>query len=80
MTGDTKPQATSGEVRTPLLQISRSRVDDVKNTMGLAITKTGVAGVKARHRPQLLSDHGPCYLAGHLKVMTQSISFDQYSS
>jgi len=41
--------------------------DDVKNTLKLAVAKTGVGGVKVRHRPRLLSDNGPCYLAGDLK-------------
>lgn len=41
--------------------------EDVKNTLDLAVTKTGVSGVKVRHRPRLLSDNGPCYLAGDLK-------------
>jgi|GEM_PF-4938935 len=30
-------------------------------------TRTGIIGVKVRHRPRLLSDNGPCYLAGDLK-------------
>ena len=37
--------------------------DDVKNTLDLAINKTGIIGVAVRHRPRLLSDNGPCYLA-----------------
>ena len=41
--------------------------EDEKNTLDLAVTKTGVSGVKVRHRPRLLSDNGPCYLAGDLK-------------
>ena len=40
--------------------------DDVKNTLDLALHKTGISGVKVRHRPRLLSDNGPCYLAGDL--------------
>ena len=40
--------------------------DDVKKTLQLAINKTGVSGVEVRHRPRLLSDNGPCYLAGEL--------------
>ena len=40
--------------------------DDVKNTLDLAINQTGISGVKVRHRPRLLSDNGPCYLAGEL--------------
>jgi len=41
--------------------------DDVKNTLDLAVTKTGITGVRVRHRPRLLSDNGPCYLARDLK-------------
>ena len=40
--------------------------DDVKKTLELAINKTRVSGVEVRHRPRLLSDNGPCYLAGEL--------------
>jgi len=42
--------------------------DDVKNTLDLAISKTGISGVEVRHRPRLLSDNGPCYLARELGV------------
>jgi transposase InsO family protein len=40
--------------------------DDVKKTLELALNQTGVSGVEVRHRPRLLSDNGPCYLAGEL--------------
>ncbi|BEQ13148.1 transposase [Desulfoferula mesophila] len=49
------------------LLTSTMSAEDVKNTLDLAITKTGITGVKVRHRPRLLSDNGPCYLAGDLK-------------
>jgi putative transposase len=42
--------------------------DDVKRTMDLAVEKTGLEGVTVKHRPRLLSDNGPCYLAGELKT------------
>ena len=42
--------------------------DDVKNTLDLAISKTGISGVEVRHRPRLLSDNGPCYLAKELGI------------
>ena len=42
--------------------------DDVKNTLELAISKTGISGVEVRHRPRLLSDNGPCYLARDLGI------------
>jgi len=41
--------------------------DDVKNTLDMAMAKTGVSDVKVKHRPRLLSDNGPCYIAGELK-------------
>jgi transposase InsO family protein len=40
---------------------------DVKQTLDLAVDKTGVDNVHVRHRPRLLSDNGPCYLSGELK-------------
>ena len=42
--------------------------DDVKQTLDLAINKTGIRGVEVKHRPRLLSDNGPCYLARELGV------------
>jgi len=49
------------------LLTSTMAAEDVKNTLELAVTKTGVTGVRVRHRPWFLSDNGPCYLAGDLK-------------
>jgi transposase InsO family protein len=49
------------------LLCSNMAADDVKQTLELAVTRTGLTGVKVRHRPRLLSDNGPCYLAGELK-------------
>ena len=40
---------------------------DVKEVLDLAIDKTGVMGVAVKHRPRLLSDNGPCYIAAELK-------------
>ena len=40
---------------------------DVKDTLDLAIQKSGIDNVKVRHRPRLLSDNGPCYLARDLQ-------------
>ena len=36
--------------------------------MDIAVKKTNVHQVKVRHRPQLLSDNGPCFLANDLKT------------
>jgi putative transposase len=49
------------------LLTSTMGANDVKDTLELAVTSTGVTGVKVRHRPRLLSDNGSCYLAGDLK-------------
>ena len=40
---------------------------DVKDTIDLAITESGVDYAYVRHRPRLLSDNGPCYISGELK-------------
>lgn len=40
---------------------------DVKETLDMAVEKTGVSKVHVRHRPRLLSDNGPCYLSQELK-------------
>ena len=41
--------------------------DDVKDTLDMAIEKTGVDKIKVKHRPRLLSDNGPSYLSNDLK-------------
>jgi len=42
--------------------------DDVKQTLDMAVEKTGVDQIQVRHRPRLLSDNGPCYLSKELKT------------
>jgi transposase InsO family protein len=42
------------------------RVEDVIETLDLARAATGVDRVCVRHKPRLLSDNGPCYLAKDL--------------
>jgi putative transposase len=44
------------------------RVDDVTETLDLARAATGVDRVRVAHKPRLLSDNGPCYLAKELKA------------
>ena len=39
---------------------------DVTDTLDLALTASGCTKARVRHRPRLLSDNGPCYLAGEL--------------
>lgn len=46
---------------------STMSADDVKETLDMAVTSTGVMKVHVRHRPRLLSDNGPCYLSRELK-------------
>ena len=41
--------------------------EDVKDTLDIAIEKTGVTHVKVVSRPRLLTDNGPCYVSAHLK-------------
>ena len=42
------------------------KADDVTAVLDDAIAASGVAGVPVRHRPRLLSDHGPCYISKEL--------------
>ena len=39
---------------------------DVQNTLDDALAFTGLDQVEVNHKPQLLSDHGPCYVSGEL--------------
>jgi putative transposase len=39
---------------------------DVTDTLELALTASGCNTVRVRHRPRLLSDNGPSYIAGEL--------------
>lgn len=41
---------------------------DVQDTLEIALEQAGVAKVKVRHRPRLLSDNGPAYLSRDLKA------------
>jgi len=43
------------------------RAEDVKQTLKLAIQRTGVQDARIQWRPRLLSDNGPCYLSKSLK-------------
>ena len=45
----------------------RMAASDVQDTLDLALEATGVTHVQVRHRPRLLSDHGPCYVSHELK-------------
>jgi transposase InsO family protein len=39
---------------------------DVTETLEMALTASGCTQARVRHRPRLLSDNGPCYIAGEL--------------
>jgi len=39
---------------------------DVTDTLDLALAASGCTQARVRHRPRLLSDNGPCYIAGKL--------------
>ncbi len=40
---------------------------DVEATLNVAVAKTGVHHINVRHRPRLLSDNGPAFVADALK-------------
>jgi putative transposase len=42
------------------------RAEDVTDTLDLALAASGCDQVHVHHRPRLLSDNGPCYIAGEL--------------
>jgi putative transposase len=46
---------------------SSMTADDVKQTLDLAVARTGVNKIQVRHRPRLLSDNGSCYISGELR-------------
>ena len=48
------------------------RVEDVIETLDLARAATGVDRVRVKHRPRLLSDNGPCYVAQDLAAYLQA--------
>ena len=41
--------------------------DDVKETLDMALAKTGIDKVSVRYRPRILSDNGPCYVSKELR-------------
>lgn len=45
---------------------STMRAEDVTDTLDLALAASGCDQVHVHHRPRLLSDNGPCYIAGEL--------------
>jgi putative transposase len=45
---------------------STMRAEDVTDTLDLALVASGCTSANVHHRPRLLSDNGPCYIAGEL--------------
>ncbi len=39
---------------------------DVQDTLNIALEETGIEHIKVKHRPRLLSDNGPAFIAGAL--------------
>jgi transposase InsO family protein len=42
------------------------RAEDVTDTLDLALAASGCDQARVQHKPRLLSDNGPCYIAGEL--------------
>jgi transposase InsO family protein len=40
---------------------------DVKETLDMALEKTGLDSIRIQHKPRLLSDNGPCYISSELR-------------
>jgi transposase InsO family protein len=45
---------------------STMRVEDVTDTLDMALAASGCSSANVRHKPRLLSDNGPSYIAGDL--------------
>jgi putative transposase len=45
---------------------STMRAEDVTETLDLALATSGCGQANVLHKPRLLSDNGPCYIAGEL--------------
>jgi putative transposase len=55
---------------------STMRAEDVSDTLELALTASGCDQAHVHHKPRLLSDNGPSYIAGELAewIETQGMS------
>jgi transposase InsO family protein len=45
---------------------STMRAEDVTDTLDMALAASGFNRARVRHKPRLLSDNGPSYIAGEL--------------
>ncbi|WP_163579194.1 DDE-type integrase/transposase/recombinase, partial [Klebsiella pneumoniae] len=52
------------------------KAEDVTDTLNLALTSSGCDRATVRPRPRLLSDNGPCYVAGELAQWLQERDMD----
>jgi putative transposase len=52
------------------------KAEDVTDTLNLALKASGCDGATVRQRPRLLSDNGPCYVAGDLAQWLQDQEID----
>ena len=55
---------------------STMKAEDVTDTLNLALAASGCDRTTMRHRPRLLSDNGPCYIAGELAEWLQDRDMD----
>ena len=55
---------------------STMKAEDVTDTLNLALAASGCDRTTMRHRPRLLSDNGPCYIAGELAKWLQDRDMD----
>jgi transposase InsO family protein len=55
---------------------SSMSANDVQELLDMAMARTGIAEIKIRHRPRLLSDNGPCYVSGQLKNYLKERNID----
>jgi putative transposase len=53
------------------------KVEDVTDTLDLAIAASGCDQVRVEHRPRLLSDNGPCYVASDLSDWLEKYKINQ---
>jgi len=53
------------------------KVEDVTDTLKLALTASGCDTARVEHKPRLLSDNGPCYIASDLGQWLEKRSIEQ---
>lgn len=50
---------------------------DVQDTLQMALDKVGIQHIHVKHRPRLLSDNGPAFIADALKDFLKPLNIDQ---